>query len=243
MIIIKFISLIIILFLSSYLGIMISNKYKSRVIELKEIKKALNIFETKIRYTYEPIPDIFNEMSINLSENIGQIFKNASEKMKDTTAKNAWIEAMEESKSNMNKEDIEVIKGLGKMLGETDIQGQVSQIELTDKFVDTQIEKAQREYEKNEKLYKTLRCSVRSCISYNTDLTIKNKGERVMDINLLFKIAAIGILVAVLHQVLVRAGREDQAMMTTLAGLVIVLTMVIKEISVLFDSVRTLFNL
>ena len=55
-----------------------------------------------------------------------------------------------------------------------------------------------------------------------------------MDINLLFKIAAIGILVAVLHQVLVRAGREDQAMMTTLAGLVIVLSMVIQEISSLF---------
>ena len=52
-----------------------------------------------------------------------------------------------------------------------------------------------------------------------------------MEINLLFKIAAIGILVAVLYQVLVRAGREDQAMMTTLAGLIIVLTMVIKEIS------------
>ena len=64
-----------------------------------------------------------------------------------------------------------------------------------------------------------------------------------MDINLLFKIAAIGILVAVLHQVLVRAGREDQAMMTTLAGLVIVLTMVIKEISTLFSTVRTIFNL
>ena len=53
-----------------------------------------------------------------------------------------------------------------------------------------------------------------------------------MDINLLFKIAAIGILVAVLYQVLVRAGREDQAMMTTLAGLIIVLTMVIKEIRI-----------
>lgn len=64
-----------------------------------------------------------------------------------------------------------------------------------------------------------------------------------MDINLLFKIAAIGILVAVLHQVLVRSGREDQAMMTTLAGLVIVLTMVIKEISTLFNTVRTIFNL
>ena len=64
-----------------------------------------------------------------------------------------------------------------------------------------------------------------------------------MDINLLFKIAAIGILVAVLYQVLVRAGREDQAMMSTLAGLIIVLTMVIKEISTLFDTVRTIFNL
>ena len=64
-----------------------------------------------------------------------------------------------------------------------------------------------------------------------------------MDINLLFKIAAIGILVAVLYRVLVRAGREDQAMMTTLAGLIIVLTMVIKEISTLFGSVRTMFNL
>ena len=64
-----------------------------------------------------------------------------------------------------------------------------------------------------------------------------------MDINLLFKLASIGIWVAVLHLVLVRAGREDQAMMTTLAGLVIVLTMVIKEISTLFTTVRTMFGL
>ena len=64
-----------------------------------------------------------------------------------------------------------------------------------------------------------------------------------MSIDLLFKIAAIGILVAVLYQVLVRAGREDQAMMTTLAGIVIVLSIVINEISQLFSTVRTLFNL
>ena len=64
-----------------------------------------------------------------------------------------------------------------------------------------------------------------------------------MEIDLLFKIAAIGFLVAVLHQVLVRAGREDQAMMTTLAGVVIVLSIVIKEISTLFNNVRVIFNL
>lgn len=65
----------------------------------------------------------------------------------------------------------------------------------------------------------------------------------MVDIDLLFKIAAIGILVAVLHQVLVRAGREEQAMMTTLTGLVIVLAMVVKEISELFNTVKTLFDL
>ena len=64
-----------------------------------------------------------------------------------------------------------------------------------------------------------------------------------IDIDLLFKIDATGILVAVLNQVLLRAGRDDQAMMTTLAGVVIVLSLVISEISELFTSVRTMFNL
>ena len=55
-----------------------------------------------------------------------------------------------------------------------------------------------------------------------------------MDIDLIFKIAAIGIIVAVLNQLLIRSGREDQAMMTTLAGLVVVLSILVKQISVLF---------
>lgn len=64
-----------------------------------------------------------------------------------------------------------------------------------------------------------------------------------MEINIVFQIAAVGILVAVLNQVLIRAGREEQAMMTTLAGLVVVLFWVIQYISTLFDTVQTLFNL
>lgn len=64
-----------------------------------------------------------------------------------------------------------------------------------------------------------------------------------MDINIVFKIAAVGILISVLNQVLIRAGREEQAMMTTLAGLVVVLFWVIKYISTLFDTVQTMFNL
>ena len=64
-----------------------------------------------------------------------------------------------------------------------------------------------------------------------------------MDVDLIFKIAAIGILVAVLNQVLSRAGSEEQAMMTTLAGLVVVLMMVVREIAALFTLVKTLFQL
>ena len=64
-----------------------------------------------------------------------------------------------------------------------------------------------------------------------------------MEVDLIFKIAAIGIIVAVLNQVLIRAGREEQAMMTTLAGLVVVLFWVIEYINELFTSVQTLFRL
>ena len=64
-----------------------------------------------------------------------------------------------------------------------------------------------------------------------------------MDVSLIFKIAAIGIVVSVLNQVLARSGREEQATMTTLAGLVVVLMMVVQEISALFDLVKTLFDL
>lgn len=64
-----------------------------------------------------------------------------------------------------------------------------------------------------------------------------------MDVDLIFKIAAIGILVSVLNQVLIRSGRDEQATMTTLAGLVVVLMMVVKEISDLFYLVKNLFGL
>ena len=64
-----------------------------------------------------------------------------------------------------------------------------------------------------------------------------------MAIDLIFKIAAIGIIVAVLNQLLIRSGREDQAMMTTLAGLVVVLSILVKQISALFITIKSLFAL
>ena len=63
-----------------------------------------------------------------------------------------------------------------------------------------------------------------------------------MEIDLIFKIAAIGIIVSILNQVLSRSGREEQATMTSLAGLVVVLMMLTQKIADLFDLVKTLFE-
>ena len=65
----------------------------------------------------------------------------------------------------------------------------------------------------------------------------------MIDIDIIFKIAAIGIVVAVLAQVLIRAGREDQAMMTTLAGIIVVLMIIIDMIQQFFETVKTMFQL
>ena len=64
-----------------------------------------------------------------------------------------------------------------------------------------------------------------------------------MNVDFIFKIAAIGIVVAVLNQLLQRPGREEQAMMTTIAGLIVVLMMIVTEISNLFDTIKSIFNL
>ena len=64
-----------------------------------------------------------------------------------------------------------------------------------------------------------------------------------MEVVLIFKIAAIGIIVAVLNQVLIRSGREEQGMMTTLAGLIVVLMMIVTQISDLFSTIKQLFGL
>ena len=63
-----------------------------------------------------------------------------------------------------------------------------------------------------------------------------------MNVDLIFQIAGVGIIVAVLNQLLTRAGREEQALLTTIAGLVVVLFMVVGQISELFDTIKQIFN-
>ena len=93
-----------------------SKQYIDRLAELEEIKKALNIFKSKIKFTYEPIPEIFEEISNNINCNISKIFVNAIKKMDTDTASIAWQKAIDEYQGNLNQEDRQAIKTLSKLL-------------------------------------------------------------------------------------------------------------------------------
>ena len=149
MIFVKIVILILVFGSSFSIGKLIAGKYINRVKELKEMKSALNIFETKIKFTYESVPEIFEQIGNQMEGNIGSIFKESSKKMKDVSAGEAWIQSIEKTESNLNKEDKEILKKLGKLLGRTDADGQISEIELVSNFLDTQIDIAENERSKN----------------------------------------------------------------------------------------------
>ena len=155
-ILVKFLILALLLIITSWLGIILSKRYSNRVKELKQIKTGLNIIENKMKFTYEPIPEIFKEVSLKLTGSISDIFKTSYESMNNIDAGKAWETSIDVANCNLNKEDKDVIKGLGKLLGKTDVDGQISQLNLITEFLNTQIEQAEAEREKGEKLYKKL---------------------------------------------------------------------------------------
>lgn len=102
---------------STLIGIMISNKYKNRTLQLCEMKKALCFFETKIEYTYEPLADIFIDISNNIKREIGSIFKVAAAKMNEVSAKEAWEYSINISQTSLTSEDLDIIRDFRKNLG------------------------------------------------------------------------------------------------------------------------------
>ena len=114
--IIKYCMLFFVFVLSALIGKYISQKYRYRLEELEEIKNSLNIFKTKIKFTYEPIPVIFEEISNNTSTNISNLFKKSKNRMEKETASIAWEKTIDEFSGNLNKEDKQVIKTLSKLL-------------------------------------------------------------------------------------------------------------------------------
>ena len=110
--------MLLILWISmSLIGKIIAKKYSYRVEELEEMKNALNIFKNKIKFTYSPIGEIFEEISQNTSiKNIANIFTRAKNNMNNQTASEAWDKSLEEINTNMKEEDIKKLKNLSKLL-------------------------------------------------------------------------------------------------------------------------------
>lgn len=156
MLIIKLIISVLIVYICTYLGIYKAKSYEIREKELKKLKNAFSFFRSKIEFTYEPIKDIFMQISKVIYDSKNNVFFKYVEYLENKTAENAWIMAVENGTYNIKKEDKEILKMFGKLLGKTDKNGQISEIELTQEFLEKQIENAEFEKDKNSKLYKSL---------------------------------------------------------------------------------------
>lgn len=156
MLVLKIVMLFAVFGTISTIGVKISNRYTERANNLKQIKKALNIFETKIMYTYEPIPDVFLEISKKIKGDVGKLFGDASRNMSLDFAGDAWEKSLNNSNIMLLEDDKEALRSLGKLLGSIDIDGQLSQIRLVNGFLNEQIKEAIEQKNKNETMYKKL---------------------------------------------------------------------------------------
>ena len=154
MYLIKIITMLGIFFICLYIGNYKAKNYENRVIELNKFQNALVMLKSKIEFTHEPIKTIFEDISRIIYEDNNNIFEMTLNNTKDICG--SWNNSINILKTNLNKEDKDVMRMFGKMLGKTDIKGQINEIELSMELIKRQINNAEKEKEKNFKLYKTM---------------------------------------------------------------------------------------
>ena len=155
MIIVKYICLIFIFLTSSQIGLIKSQNFKKRVEELNKIESSFNLFKTKIEYTNDVIEDIFSQISLIIYSNRTNIFFNTINKKENKKLFESWSSSLEEN-LNLNEDDKELLKIFGKNLGKLDKKGQVFQLDEIISLIKKQIQKAEEDVKKNEKMYKSL---------------------------------------------------------------------------------------
>lgn len=152
----KFLDMILIIVICAYIGINKAKSFSTRVLKLRDLKSAFNIFKTKLEFTYEPVKEIFCEISELVYSNKKNIFRSYVENMNQDNFNDAWNLAVAENSFSLSKEDIKIISNFGNLLGRTDIKGQINEIELANNFLDKQIIDAEETRKKNDKLFKSL---------------------------------------------------------------------------------------
>lgn len=154
--ILKIILAIGIIMCSAKIGILLSQKYRYRLEELDELKNDFKIIENKIKYTYEPLEEIFIEIAEISTYSISELFKNVADNIKEQGAEQAWKNQVKTIELSLKKEDKKVLKEFGILLGKTNKEGQINQINFVNELLERQIEKAKIDKDKNETMYKKL---------------------------------------------------------------------------------------
>ncbi len=161
LLLIKFLSLLLILCLSTFIGILIASKYNLRVKELEDIISALELLETRVKYTYDTISDSFEFISMNMKSRASRIFMITAGNLKDSrnmSAGDIFRNVVDEEASflDINLEDIDILKGLGTSLGQTDLEGQLKNIILIKDLLRKQLNDAIESKNKNYKLSRNM---------------------------------------------------------------------------------------
>ena len=129
MTILKFMLLIFIAFVTAYIGFLKAADYEVRCLDLKLFQNALIVFKSEIEFTHEPINNIFESISHIIYQDKDNVFINTN--IQNDSLYKSWSKAVDMTRKGFNNEDIKIIKSFGKLLGKTDIKGQINEIELT----------------------------------------------------------------------------------------------------------------
>lgn len=161
LVVFKILFLLSIFILSTMIGIIIAKKYSNRVNELQELITSLEILESRINYTYDSIPEIFDFIARHLKTNIKNIFEYSAEKLsidKNFSAGELFNSTIDEERIllDLNEADIDILKGLSVSLGQVDLENQVKNIRLIIRSLTNQLDDARKEKEKNFKLCRNM---------------------------------------------------------------------------------------
>ena len=158
---IKFVLILGVFMTSTFIGYTLANRYRIRVAELNDLLLALEIFETKIKYTYDSLTTSFLYIADNLKTKVYRIFYVTAEEVrenKNDSAGEIFKSVVDGEKIflALNKDDIEIVKELGVSLGQTDMEGQVKNIKLVYNSLKSQLDNAKEEKNKNFRMYRNM---------------------------------------------------------------------------------------
>ncbi len=158
---IKLLLLFVIVGLSTFIGVLISKKYSSRVDEIQELITALELLESRLNYTYDTLPDAFSFVGKHMRSSVKKIFEISSQKLqmeKSFSASEVFESTIEEEKIflSLNDNDIEILKGLSVSLGQVDLENQVKNIRLIGRTFLAQLDEAKVEKNRNFRLCRNM---------------------------------------------------------------------------------------